>query len=101
MNRPEHPAWRSPLHTIRDRLSFATAASKFREPSFRILDALQFHEPAVQLDSLFLTATAMALVVGLDPYEMVARARRILPEADGPFTDQLSAITDYAKGELR
>lgn len=97
----QHPAWRSPLHTIRDRIYAASSAAKFREPSFRILDALQFSEPAVQLDSLFLTGVAMATVIGLDPHEMVARAKRILPEADGPFTDQVSAITDYAKGELR
>jgi hypothetical protein len=101
MSRPEHPAWRSPLHTIRDRISFAAAAAPLRQPSFAIVDQLQFHDPAIQLDALFLTAVAMASVVGLDPHEMVARARRILPEAEGPFTEQLQAARDYAKGELR
>jgi hypothetical protein len=32
---------------------------------------------------------------------MVVRAKRLLPEADGPFTDQFAAMTDYAKGELK
>ena len=97
----EHPGWRSPLHAIRSRISAAVSAAKFREPSFRIVDSLQFYPPEVQLDSLFVTAVAMSTVVGLDPHEMVARAKRILPEADGPFTDQIAAATDYAKGELR
>jgi hypothetical protein len=97
----EHPGWKAPLHAIRLSIHAATAPAKFREPSFRIVDALQFPPPEVQLDALFLTAVAMATVVGLDPHEMVTRAKRILPEADGPFTDQISALTDYAKGELR
>jgi hypothetical protein len=97
----EHPAWRSPLHAIRDRISFATSAARVLEPSFRIVDALQFSDPAVQLDALFVTAVAMATVIGLDPHEMVVRARRMLPDAEGPFTEQLQAARDYAKGELR
>jgi hypothetical protein len=97
----EHPAWRSPLHTIRDRIAFSTAAAQLRHPSFAIVDQLQFHPPEVQLDALFVTAVAMATVVGLDPHEMVSRARRLLPAAEGPFTDHLQAVKDYAKGELK
>lgn len=97
----EHPAWRSPLHTVRDRISFATAVTPLRQPSFAIVDQLQFFPPEVQLDALFLTGVAMATTIGLDPHEMVARARRILPAAEGPFTEQLQAARDYAKGELR
>jgi hypothetical protein len=63
----EHPAWRSPLSAIRDRISFSSSAARLREPSFRIVDALQFSDPAVQLDALFVSAVAMATVVGLDP----------------------------------
>jgi hypothetical protein len=97
----EHPAWRSPLSAIRDRISFSSSAARLREPSFRIVDALQFSDPAVQLDALFVSAVAMATVVGLDPHEMVTRAKRLLPSVDGPFSDQVSAMTDYAKGELK
>jgi hypothetical protein len=97
----QHPAWWSPLDTIRLRISAASSPAKFREPAFRVLDALQFSPPEVQLDALFLTAVAMSLTIGLDPHEMVTRAKRILPDADGPFTDQFAAMTDYAKGELR
>lgn len=98
-----HPAWRTPLHSIRDAISFASGAAKLRGPAFGVIDALQFHPPATQLDALFLTAVAMAEALNLDPHEMVVRARRILPDAEGPFSgaDQLYAVRDYAKGELR
>lgn len=97
----DHPGWRTPLHSIRDAISFATDADKLRRPAFGVLDAIQRHPPAVQLDALFLTAVAMAEAISLDSHEMVARAKRILPEAEGPFTDHLQAVRDYAKGELR
>lgn len=96
-----HPAWRSPLHAIRDALSFSTSASRTRTPSFMILDALQQAHPAVQMDALFLTAVAMAQTLNLDPHEMVARAKRQLPDAEGPFTEHLQAARDYARGELK
>lgn len=96
-----HPAWRSPLHTIRDRISFASSAAATRIPSFEIIDALQRSHPSIQMEALFLTAVAMAQTLNLDPHEMVSRAIRQLPDAEGPFTEQLQAARDYASGELR
>jgi hypothetical protein len=89
------------MDTIRLSISAAYAPARFREPAFRVLDALQQSPPAIQLDALFLTAVAMAMTVGIDPHEMVARAKRMIPDVDGPFSSQLAAITDYAKGELK
>jgi hypothetical protein len=45
----------------------------------------------------------MSQALGLDPHEMVARARRILPEAEGAYGagTHIGAIRLYAKGELR
>lgn len=97
-----HPAWcRSPIHAIRDRISFATASARFRTPAVHILDTMQAYPPEVQLDALFLTAVAAATSIGLDPHEMVVRARRILPDANGAFTHQLDVVGDYANGELK
>lgn len=100
---PDHPAWRTPLHSIRDAISFATSAPALRKPAFAVISALQAYNPAIQLDSLFLTAVAMSQSLGLDPHEMVARARRILPDAEGAYSSghHLQAIRDYAKGELK
>jgi hypothetical protein len=101
MSRREHPGWRAPLHAIRLTVAAAVSAAKFREPSYTITDALQFYPPAVQLDALFITAVSMAVVIGKDPHEMVERAKRIIPEADGPFTVHIAALREYAKEELR
>ena len=99
----EHPAWRSPLHSIRDAIAFSSGAAKLRHPAFAVIDALQHTHPAVQLDALFVAAVAMSQALDLDPHEMVIRARRILPDAEGPFGagENIGAIREYAKGELR
>lgn len=99
----DHPAWRTPLHSIRDAISFASSPARLRMPAFEVINGLQRHPPAVQMDALFVAAVAMSQTLGLDPHEMVVRARRILPDAEGAYNsgDQLAAIRDYAKGELR
>ncbi len=94
-----HPAWRTPLHGIRDSISFAVAPTALRQGSIQILDALQFAHPAVQLDALFVTAVAMANAIGLDPHDMVVRAKRVIPAVDA-FDERLNAARDYAHGEL-
>jgi hypothetical protein len=96
----EHPGWRSPLHSIRDAIAFASNARSVQPGSFRVLDALQRHPPAEQMDILFVTATAMADSLGLDAHEMVTRAKRILGDTEG-YHQNLAAARDYAKGELR
>ena len=96
-----HPAWKTGPENVRLRLMAASSADKYRQTSYVILDVLQRYAPEVQLDALFVLSTAMAESVGLDPHEMVTRARRILPEAEGPFTEQLQAARDYARGELK
>lgn len=99
----EHPAWRSPLHSIKDAISFNSNAAKLRVPAFEVLNGLQKFPPAVQMDALFLAAVAMSQSLGLDAHEMVARARRILPDAEGAYGSghHMEAIRDYAKGELK
>lgn len=97
----DHPAWRSPLHTIRAAIAYAVTAQPLRQPALAIIDAIQFAHPSVQMDALFTTAVAMAQTLNLDPHEMVARAKRILPSAEGPFSEQFSVVRDYAGGELR
>lgn len=95
-----HPAWRSPMHTIRDAITFSSDAARVRRPAFHVIDALQRHEPAVQMDALFVAAVAMSQSLGLDPHAMVTRAKRMLPDAEAAHTDHVQAIRDYARGEL-
>lgn len=88
-------------HTIRDRIRFRTLAEPLRKPAFDVVTALQRYPADVQVDAAFLAAVALATTVNLDPHDLVSRARRLLADAEGPFTDHLQAIRDYAKGELR
>lgn len=66
----------------------------------QVLDAIQFLHPSVQLDALFVTGVAMANAIGLDPHDMVLRAKRAIPEVDA-FDERLNAARDYAHGELK
>lgn len=95
-----HPAWRSPLSTIRLNLASASAPEPIRHAAFAVLDALQRHRPETQLDALFAAAVAMSQSLGLDPHDMVVRAKRVLPDLEGAYTNHLQAVRDYAKGEL-
>lgn len=97
---PAHPGWRASPDTIRRNVAAASAIQPIRDGAMRVLDAIQFTPPANQLDSLFVLAVAMATVIGRDPHEMVSRARRIIPDAEGPFTQKVQAARDYARGEL-
>jgi len=101
MRTSPHPAWRTPIHAIVDAIRFAVTTRDLREPAFRVLDGIQQSPPAVQLQALYLTAVAMAQSLNLNPHDLVERAKRQLPDAEGPFTEQLQAARDYAKGELR
>jgi hypothetical protein len=100
MNRP-HGTWATPLDNIKLRISAASSAPRLRVPAWRIVDVLQFSPAEDQLDALWITAVAMAEAVGMNPHDMVARAKRIIPEAEGPFTEHLQSARDYAKGELK
>lgn len=97
----EHPAWASPLHAIQDRLRFHRDHEAVRLAAFKALSGIQSAPPHVQLDGLFSLATAMAEALRLDPHEMVERARRMFADVEGPYTEQLQAARDYARGELR
>lgn len=97
-----HPAWRSPIHSIRDALTFASGKSieAIRETAFAVLDRLQFSPPATQLDALYVVAVAMANSLGLDPHDLVTRAKRLIPDLDA-FNEHLNAVRDYTHGELK
>jgi len=96
----QHPAWLSPLAAIRLRLAAANQTEPRRLAAFAIIDALQHYPPEVQMDGLFAAATAMSQTLNLDPHEMVARARRVLPDLEAGYTMHLEAVRDYARGEL-
>lgn len=98
---PEHPAWRSPLQSIRDRIAWATGGlPRLREAVFAVLDRLQFVPPDVQVDALFVSAVVMANSLSLDAHSMVTRAKRLIPDLDS-HNEHLNVVRDYTHGELK
>ncbi len=70
-------------------------------PAFSVINSLQDEpNPAVQLDALALTFTIISQAAGLDPHELVSRARRQMPHADAVPNPLIEAIRDYAVGEM-
>jgi hypothetical protein len=87
-------------HTIRDRVAFSCRGVTIKEPTFRVINALQDLEPDVQIEALFMAATILSTSIGLDPHDLIVRARRILNETDIFPNAHLDAVRDYA-GELK
>jgi hypothetical protein len=88
-------------HTIRDRIAFRSTLVPLKAPAFSILDALQAHPADVQIEALALTLTILAQGAGLDPHQLVERARRQLIDANRVRNPIPEAIEAYAQGELR
>lgn len=87
--------------TIRQRITGRYALGPLKAPAFCVLDALQNHTADVQIEALFLTAALLAQGAGLDPHELVTRARRQIAHGAAVKNPILEAIAAYASGELK
>ena len=95
-----HNSWNNHPAAIRLAVTAASAAQPIREPAFRVIDAIQQEPAGRQIEAVFAAAVILARSVGLDPHELVVRARRQVPDVE--FGESAaSAISDYGKGELR
>jgi hypothetical protein len=94
-----HPAWQTPLDNLRAQLSGSSRGPSLTDPAFEVIDALQRHPPAIQVEALYLAAVIIASALRLDPHELVSRARRQVRDVVN-FETAASSIGDYAKGEL-
>lgn len=95
-----HKSWEQHPALIRFAVTAASSAQAVREPAFRVIDALQQLPVATQVDALFAAAVMVARGAGLDPHDLVTRAKRQVPDVE--FGESaVNAISDYAKGELR
>jgi hypothetical protein len=95
-----HPLWRDLKDAITLGMAAASAASPIRQGVMALLDRLQFISPAAQLDSVFALGTAMATSLGLDPHELVTRAKKVIPDLE-VFDEKMNVVRDYTQGELR
>lgn len=84
---------------IRDRIGTPNLPA-LRRLAVRQINHVQGEAPSDQLLATALSLVAMSESIGLDPHELVATARRVMAHAEGPFTHQIQALRDYARGEL-
>lgn len=89
------------MQNLRDRVRNRSTLAVLREPVFRLATRMTDIEPADQLSALFLATAVAAEAAGLDVHEEVARAKRMIRQAEGPFTTHVHAFRDYVAGELR
>ena len=88
--------------TIRSRIAGNCSLLPLKVPAFRIISTLQDEEnTAAQVEALYLCTALISQSLGLDPHEMIARARRQIADADAVRNPHLEAIRDYAVGELK
>lgn len=87
--------------TIRDGIAFNSSAQKLRTPAFSVISALQDHHPSTQIEATFIAAVILAETVGLDPHELVSRARRQLSDLEAVRTSHIDAVREYAAQELK
>lgn len=87
--------------TIRERLFARSTLAPVKLPAFNILSTLQDTEDqSLQLDALALAFTLITQSAGIDPHELVLRAKRQIADADATRNPHLEAIRDFAAGEL-
>jgi hypothetical protein len=85
----------------RERLFARSTLAPLKVPAFAIANALQDTEDAsLQLDALALTFTLISQSAGIDPHDLITRAKRQVADADATRNPHLEAIRDYAAGEL-
>lgn len=85
---------------IADRVRTDSNFANLREIAYALISRLDTAAPSDQIKAMFLASVIMAETVGLDPFEEVVRAKRIIPYADGEYTYHLKALRDYAANEL-
>jgi len=84
---------------IRDRLGVANPA-EIRAPAFAIIDRLQNMDPSIQLTATAVALCAMCQALGVDMRDAIYVAENTLRDSEGPFTQHIQAIREYAKGEI-
>lgn len=95
-----HPSWEAKPASIRFALAAQSVAREVQQPAFLVIDALQRFPADRQIAAAFAAAVILANSIGLDPHDLVTRAKRQVRDALA-VESAMSAISDYAKGELR
>ncbi len=92
------PAIPSP-QSVKDNLGWVSPVA-ILHPAFKILDRIQQLPPAVQLTATAVALCAMAEACEVPMRDLIVTAENTLRDCEGPYTDHIQAIRDYAKHEL-
>ena len=86
-------------HNVTDRLGYVSPAA-IQPAAFRVIDRMQRMDPAVQLTATAVALCAMVETLGLRMRDVIVIAENTLRDSEGPFTEHIQAIREYAKHEL-
>lgn len=87
------------LTSVADRLGVHTPA-QVRAPAFHVITRLQELDPSIQITATAVALCAMAEAVGLRMRDVISVAENTLRDCEGPYTEHVQAIRDYAAGEI-
>lgn len=86
--------------TVNDRITAFTDLSALRHSAFGVLDMVDGKKPELRYLAPGIVFVTMGQMLNRDPHADIARLRRMVQAAEGPFTEHLQAIRDYVKGEM-
>jgi hypothetical protein len=84
---------------VRDQIGWVHPAA-IRGPAFQIIDRLQRIHPTVQLTATAVALCAMAQECGISMRDLIVTAENTLRDCEGPYTEHVQAIRDYARNEI-
>lgn len=84
---------------VTDRLGYFTPAD-IRAPAFAVIARLQHMDPTVQLTATAVALCAMCQELGIDMRHAINVAENTLRDSEGPYTQHIQAIREYARGEI-
>lgn len=87
------------LESVADRIGVHTPA-QVRAPAFAVIARLQEMDPSIQITACAVALCAMCEAIGLRMRDVINVAENTLRDCEGPYTEHVQAIREYAKGEI-
>lgn len=88
-------------HTTRDGISLLANPARLRVPAFQIINRMQHIRPAEQVLGTAVALVAITETLGVNLSDLMAQAKNVLRDVDGPHTAHIQAIRDFAANEMR
>jgi len=88
-------------HTTRDGISLLSNPARLRGPAFQIINRMQHIRPEHQVLGTAVALVAITETLNIDLSVLIGQAKRVLADVDGPYTEHIQAIRDFAANEMR